>query len=132
MNNPLEKINRNTGMTVPDDFFDNFAINMAESLPPTEFESKREAPARPKTLWSKVRTYVYMAAMFAGIWLMMNMFTLFSPVNTQPIDAGSQLLARLTENTTYVDDYTMDQISDTDFYDELYQSGFDPTSLKID
>ena len=132
MNNPLEKINRNTGMTVPDDFFDNFAINMAESLPPTEFESKQKAPARPKTLWSKVRTYVYMAAMFAGIWLMMNMFTLFSPVNTQPIDAGSQLLARLTENTTYVDDYTVDQISDTDFYDELYQSGFDPASLKID
>lgn len=132
MNNPLEKINRNTGMTVPDDFFDNFAINMAESLPPTEFEGKREAPVRPKTLWTKVRTYVYMAAMFAGIWLMMNMFTLFSPVNTQPVDAGSQLLARLTENTTYVDDYTMDQISDDDFYDELYQSGFDPASFNFD
>jgi hypothetical protein len=44
---------------------------MAESLPEVKI-TEEEKP----TMWVKVRPFIYMAAMFAGVWLMMNIFSL--------------------------------------------------------
>ncbi|MBR5639821.1 MAG: hypothetical protein IKW83_08670 [Muribaculaceae bacterium] len=41
-----------------------------DSLPEVQI-TEEEKP----TLWVRLRPFVYMAAMFAGIWLMMNIFT---------------------------------------------------------
>lgn len=70
----LEKIGRNTGMEVPDGYFEQFSAQMMEKLP-----AYPEAP-RPVTLstWQRIKPYVYMAAMFAGIWCMMKMFHMAS------------------------------------------------------
>lgn len=70
----LEKAGRHTGMSVPEGYFESFASQMMEKLP-----AYPEAP-RPVTLstWQRIKPYVYMAAMFAGIWCMMKMFHMAS------------------------------------------------------
>ena len=67
----LEKLGKDPGFIVPDNFFDDFNKKMAESLPEVKI-TEEEKP----TMWVKVRPFIYMAAMFAGVWLMMNIFLL--------------------------------------------------------
>ena len=67
----LEKLGKDPGFIVPDNFFDDFNKKMAESLPEVKV-TEEEKP----TMWVKVRPFIYMAAMFAGVWLMMNIFSL--------------------------------------------------------
>ncbi len=67
--NILEKVGRQTGYTVPDNYFDSVRSKIMENLP--EYQEKK-----PEKLsaWRKVQPYIYMAAIFAGIWCMMKMF----------------------------------------------------------
>lgn len=67
----LEKLGKDPGFIVPENFFDDFNKKMAESLPEVKI-TEEEKP----TMWVKVRPFIYMAAMFAGVWLMMNIFSL--------------------------------------------------------
>ncbi|MDE5957080.1 MAG: hypothetical protein K2G78_02080 [Muribaculaceae bacterium] len=66
----LERYGRQTGMSVPEGYFEAFSKQMMDKLPPYP-----EAP-RPQSLstWHRIKPYVYLAAMFAGIWCMMKMF----------------------------------------------------------
>lgn len=117
---------RRAGMTVPEGYFDSFADRMMAQLPADE-PKVVELPRRG--LWATVRPYVYMAAMFAGIWLMMNMFSWFGPVKAPDASADSSqvLFAELVASPqadTYMTDYVSD-VSDYDLYDDLYNSGFD-------
>lgn len=118
---------RSDGRTVPEGYFEEFNRRMIERLP-------KEVPAvaEPKrTVWQKIRPYVYMAAMFAGVYLMMNLFTLTTGIRdvTKAKDT-SMLLAELVNNynSSYVDEYVA--FSDPYLYDDLYESGFEiPESL---
>jgi hypothetical protein len=66
----LDRIGGKSGFRVPDNYFEQFNARMAKELP------EREIPAAVvPTRWQRLRPYVYMAAMFAGVWLMMKMFT---------------------------------------------------------
>lgn len=65
----LKRIGRDSGMKVPDGYFESFTSRMAGQLGEPEIE-KEEAP----TLWQRVRPWLYMAAMFAGIALMVRLF----------------------------------------------------------
>ncbi|MDE7469909.1 MAG: hypothetical protein K2M57_00500 [Paramuribaculum sp.] len=127
--NPLSETDRRTGMTVPDGYFDNFNLRMAEMLP----EQSWEAPqVMDRTFWQRVRPFVYLAAMFAGIWLMMNMSTFFAPglgdgMQLSAPESLAQLLSNIPENI--VDDYTVSNLNTADLLDDLYSSGFDPVSL---
>lgn len=66
------KFGRDTGYRVPDGYFDDIysRISAAKgSLP--------EAPVeKPVSRWHRIRPYIYLAAMFAGIWCMMKMFSM--------------------------------------------------------
>ncbi|MDE6825807.1 MAG: hypothetical protein K2J18_03485 [Paramuribaculum sp.] len=127
--NPLSETDRRTGMTVPDGYFDNFNLRMAEML----HEQSWEAPqVMDRTFWQRVRPFVYLAAMFAGIWLMMNMSTFFAPglgdgMQLSAPESLAQLLSNIPENI--VDDYTVSNLNTADLLDDLYSSGFDPVSL---
>ncbi|MDE6650583.1 MAG: hypothetical protein K2K45_11710 [Muribaculaceae bacterium] len=65
----LEKIGGRTGYTVPDGYFDSVRSKILQNLP----EYQEPGPEK-LSLWKKVQPYIYMAAMFAGIWCMMKMF----------------------------------------------------------
>lgn len=134
----LGRIDRQTGMTVPDGYFEQFAARMKQSLPEQPWESTPESGADTRvipsrSLWQRVRPYVYMAAMFAGIWLMMNISTLIGTGGEVPVSAsrtGVPTVAQLMEeDESEFTDYAVDNIDRLDLYDNLYASGFNPVSL---
>ena len=61
----LDEIGRKHGMKVPGNYFADFTEKMTESLPEREFPELVQP-----SLWLRVRPWIYMAAMFTGIWLM--------------------------------------------------------------
>ena len=65
----LSKIGRNSGFNVPENYFDNFAKEMENILP-----NHKVIPEVRPSKWDRIRPYVYMTAMFAGIRCMMWIF----------------------------------------------------------
>ncbi len=65
-----DKFGRYTGFIVPEGYFEEFSIKMTQNLPPYPEIRKPEK----LSVWQRVKPYVYMAAMFAGIWLTMKVF----------------------------------------------------------
>ena len=105
-----DKIGRDTGMRVPEGYFDSFREAMMSSLPPYP-----KAPEAQKlTLWQRVKPYVYMAAMFAGIWCMMKMFHM-SMENAGVLDAPSSEVVAAIQNPDVYDYYM--EVDDSDMSD---------------
>ncbi|MBD5201854.1 MAG: hypothetical protein HDR83_09475 [Bacteroides sp.] len=127
--NILEKLNHKDGMTVPDGYFEDFASRMAASLPEAEWE--KETKVLPRSFWDKVRPYIYLAAMFAGVWCMMSLVDVFKASSTDSLFDNNQLLAQAMNDDSYMLDYyvTEGSMSDSDLLDDLYESGFDPSTL---
>jgi len=73
----LSKLGKDQGFKVPDNYFADFSKKMMETLP----EPNLTPQVKPST-WVRVRPYVYMAAMFAGIWCMMRIFNDMSGANS--------------------------------------------------
>ena len=61
------------GFREPEGYFDDFVRRMEPQLPRRE-EVENPLPVRKPTLWTRMRPYTYMAAMFCGIWLMLQLF----------------------------------------------------------
>lgn len=113
---------KTNGMTVPEGYFEDFANRMMAQIPQEPTVQAEE----PRTLWMRVRPYIYMAAMFAGIYLMMHIFTLTAGIGgSNAENATSDLLAEVVNNntTSYLDDYI--SMSEYDLYDDLYEAGYE-------
>ena len=122
----LDKIGRRDGMTVPPGYFDDFATKMVSSLPERpEAEQPRVIPRR--TVWERVRPYVYMAAMFAGIWCMLKMFTLMAPGNVDLSVENNHVLTDALSDENFVYDYIIDDINSSELIDEMWDD-----SISID
>lgn len=120
MNNPndiLTKIGRNDGMTVPKGYFENFISHMQQSLP----EREQPEPEKGNTVWLRIRPYVYMAAMFAGIFCMMKMFDMIKFSSTDlNIDNYPALTATLEESGYDI----LYHVDDRDIIEDFYNDGF--------
>ncbi len=114
----LQDVNRRTGMTVPDGYFDDFTKRMTAQLPVMEWEKE---PA-PKTLWMKLRPFVYMAAMFAGIWLMLQMFNMMRPVSVDSIE-NSTVIAQAINDDSFMADYYLQEFSDYELMSDMVDDG---------
>lgn len=128
----LSQIDRKDGLTVPDGYFESFAAKMAESLP---YREEAEKPANilrpPLSLWSRVRPYVYLAAMFAGIWCMLKMFSLMvSPSDANNMIDSNPVLAEAIKSDAFINDYIFNDINQWDIIDEMIEDGFDSSSLE--
>lgn len=66
----IEKYGREGGWKVPEGYFDSVFAEIGAKLPDVP-EVQRHVEM---TRWQKIKPYVYLAAMFAGIWLMMKVF----------------------------------------------------------
>ncbi|MCI9284854.1 MAG: hypothetical protein HFJ91_03420 [Muribaculaceae bacterium] len=127
MKDILEQINHKDGMTVPEGYFEDFASRMAASLPVRDWEENR-GKVMPRSFWQKVRPYVYLAAMFAGVWSMMTMFDMMRPASPGlSLENNSRLTAAL-DNDSFINDYVINE-SGMDEYlimEDLYENGFTP------
>lgn len=66
-----QKYGSDPGFKVPDGYFDGFYSKMKENLP--EYPAKPVVPEL--TRWQRMKPYIYLAAMFCGIWCMMKIFS---------------------------------------------------------
>lgn len=73
----IDKYGKDPGMRVPDGYFPDLEKRILADLPPYKKAEKTVVLSR----WQRVKPYIYLAAMFAGIWLMMKVFH----TATQPI-----------------------------------------------
>lgn len=117
----LKRCGTENPFTVPEGYFANFTEQLMDKLPEQEIQ-----PAPKLTLWTRVKPWVYMAAMFCGLMLSVRMFvgeksdqspaalsesTDFSEVPDEYIDP--------IVNQTMMDDYTLYQYltdADTEIY----------------
>lgn len=107
----LKQLGKDSGFKVPENYFDNFCDNLMEQLPEVTIT---DTTAKPN-LWVRVRPFVYMAAMFAGVWLMMTVFNQFNGTST----SGNipQIAAGVEHNEKNADEMMMNGlVSDYDLY----------------
>ena len=88
-----DKYGTDPGFRVPDGYFEELNLKIMETLPPYP-----EAPRKVElSLWQKVKPYVYLAAMFAGIWLMMKVFHTVTTSESLNLDNPPAALAKVVE-----------------------------------
>lgn len=133
-NDILSRNDRRDGMTVPEGYFADFADRIDAMLPerPELYESTSAVISAPQSLWQRLRPYTYMAAMFAGVWCMLKMFTLMSDTATlTPIDKNP-VIAEAFSNDAFVNDYVISDLSNLsnyDIYDDMMANGIDAQAL---
>lgn len=131
-NDILGKIKRNDGTTVPEGYFADFAARMTASLPERpEIEADATVLTMPRTPWQKIRPYVYMAAMFAGVWCMLKMFSLMStPADPLAIESYPELADALGDEQ-FVKEYVVDDLNQWELMDELVEDELDLSDLPM-
>ena len=120
----LDKVDRKSGMTVPENYFADFAEKMMQSLP----EKEETIITKPLTRWQKVRPYIYLAAMFAGIWCMVKMVDLMgsNTIGTPTQVAQSeQILAQAIEDEMFIDDYCYEDVDEYSLLESMYEDGYE-------
>lgn len=132
----LKKINRNDGMTVPEGFFEDFAAKMDAMLPERP-EAEQPRRIEHRTTWQRIRPYVYMAAMFAGIWCMLKMFTMMGPGNIDLSIDKNHILTDALSDDNFVYEYIIDDLNDSELFDEMYNDSiavedFTPVDSLVD
>ena len=118
--NILDKIGRKDGMTVPDGYFDDFQLRMEAMLPPNEAAESTAAIQPPRSFWERVRPFVYMAALFAGVWCMIKMFALMSGGAVDLSIDNNEVLTRALSDDNFVYEYLRDDVSDREMFEEMY------------
>ena len=103
----LKKYGKNQGFKVPENYFEDFNKRMTEMLPDVEITPVDVKP----TMWQRVRPLVYMAAMFAGVWCMMQVFSNF--VASDNLDSVRAVAEKLQDEEN-LDDFIMSGVSDYD------------------
>ena len=86
---------------MPENYFDDFNKRMTEMLPDVEITPVDVKP----TMWQRVRPLVYLAAMFAGVWCMMQVFSNFTGSNN--LDSVRAVAEKLQDDKTNVDEFIM-------------------------
>lgn len=117
----LSQIGRRDGFKVPEGYFESFNKRMLESLP----EPKLTPQLKPGT-WVRIRPYVYLAAMFAGIWCTMRIFNDLSGQGSR--QGQMQAIVNGMQDEDNIDELmTQGSLSDYDIltYQDSTQSSFE-------
>ena len=89
-----EKYGTDPGFRVPEGYFEELNVRIMEQLPPY--------PAAPKpqklTAWQRIKPYVYLAAMFAGIWVMRKVFHTVSSTESLSFDNPPAAIVQALES----------------------------------
>lgn len=113
----LDKIGKDAGFRVPEGYFADFERKMAESLPQRQIQ-----PVKKPTLWLRVRPYVYMAAMFAGVWCMLYLFNDLKK-RSGGLDSEGQIAEAMKDPEMVNELIKSGQLDEEDLYDDfMYDS----------
>lgn len=111
-----EKYGSDPRLKVPEGYFEELNVRILNNLP--------AYPEAPKSvdlsLWQRVKPYVYLAAMFAGIWLMMNMFhRLSSSADSLMLDNPPEAIVQMLDGGDYDMIPVYESVSDYDLEQEV-------------
>ncbi len=121
----LNKYGKDPGFKVPENYFEDFNKRMVEMLPDVEITPVDVKP----TMWQRIKPLVYMAAMFAGVWCMIQVFSNFT--NSGNLDSVRAVAEKLQDDKENVDDFIMSGVSDYDilsYEDSVAMSNEETTS----
>jgi hypothetical protein len=105
----LNKYGKDPGFKVPENYFADFNQRMADMLPDVEITPVDVKP----TMWQRLKPLAYMAAMFAGVWCMMSVFSHFTSSNN--LNSVRAVAEQLNDDKSNVDDFIMSgSVSDYD------------------
>lgn len=104
----FNKYGKDPGFKVPENYFTDFNKRMTEMLPDVEITPVDVQP----TMWQRLKPLVYMAAMFAGVWCMIQVFTNFT--NRGNLDSVRAVAEKLQDDKGNLDDFIMSGVSDYD------------------
>ena len=105
----LNKYGKNPGFKVPENYFDDFNRRMADMLPDVEITPIDVKPS----MWQRVKPFAYMAAMFAGVWCMMSLFSHFTASGN--LDSVRAVAEKMGDDNSNVEDFIMSgAVSDYD------------------
>ena len=125
----LDKIGRRSGMTVPENYFADFAARMEAKLP--EHKATPSGKVLHKSVWQRCRPYIYMAAMFLGIWLMMWIFNDISDRNTNSDMSSNPVMAGVLGSDRFYDYYPMNDIDEYELIEDMYDDGVTLADFKL-
>lgn len=111
-------LGKDPGFIVPEGYFDSFYKEMGEKLPPY----KGELQIAPLSKWQRVKPYLYLAAMFAGIWMTMKVFHNVYKDSTLNLENPPEHIAMLMASDPDYDLYAEPQYGYDDDLDSLIDS----------
>ena len=107
----LNKYGKDPGFKVPENYFADFNQRMTEMLPDIEITPVDVKP----TMWQRIKPLAYMAAMFAGVWCMMQVFSHFTSSDMGGVHAVAE---KMVSDKSNIDDFIMSgSVSDYDILD---------------
>lgn len=113
-----EKVGTTLPYRVPEGYFKSFKKGVMDSLP--------EYPEKPKerniSKWQRIKPYVYLAAMFVGIWCMMQVFHHISNVPQRNANEYIATNYELDSYDLYIDDSEGEDLEIQDEVTNLYAS----------
>ena len=118
--NILDKIGRKDGMTVPEGYFVDFQQRMESMLPFNDEAETPRKPMAPRSFWDRVRPFVYMAAMFAGVWCMVKMFSMLGSSGMDLSIENNEVLSSALADDTFIYDYLRDDVSGREVLEDMY------------
>ena len=105
----LKKYGKDPGFKVPENYFADFNKRMTEMLPDVEITPVDVKP----TMWQRIKPLVYLAAMFAGVWCMMQVFSNFTASDN--LNSVRAVAEKLQDDKGNVEDFIMSgSVSDYD------------------
>lgn len=129
----LEEIRKENPFRVPENYFEHFNQEIMNRLPEKDFFVPRTV-----SLWDKVKPWVYMAAMFLGLYFTIQFLTTKTGTQQTPSAAIQQPLiapqanqywsnASVTEDEFY--QYLEDQLVEDNYYDYIYEEMSTATNM---
>ncbi|MBD5358405.1 MAG: hypothetical protein HDR88_15705 [Bacteroides sp.] len=94
-----EKYGSETGFRVPEGYFEELNQRILSELPPYPAAQK----SVPLSMWQRVKPYVYLAAMFAGIWMMMKVFHTVTTSDRLNLDNPPAAIVQALESHSFDD-----------------------------
>ncbi len=95
-----QRFGTDTGFRVPEGYFDRVFSEIDAKLP----EHTGLRAAAPLSRWQRLKPYVYLAAMFGGIWCTMKMVSMMSDTGPEPVslDNPPEMIAKAMSNPEVV------------------------------
>ena len=117
----LADINKHVPFKVPENYFSQFNETIMDMLP-----EKEVMPVKTVTLWDKSKTWVYMAAMFLGLFFTIKVLVTSTDTSSSTQNIASTSISqenywndvRISEEEFF--DYIETQFVEEDYYDLVY------------